>query len=198
MLISTSLESFLPHATQFGFFLHLERFREATLLPFPLGDTRRPSPALLYAVYLWAIHLSQDHRLTLSENIFFNRAQQHILTVTSAETNPKDLLHIIQAQLLLSMYLFRAGDFCAAQIHVDAAAALALDRQLHKMRSAPVNTPVIFADPVGEGERVRAFWAIACLQSHLSISFGGGTSTFCIFDSIRELDTPWPLEIEDY
>ncbi|KAJ7787787.1 hypothetical protein B0H14DRAFT_2951725, partial [Mycena olivaceomarginata] len=42
------------------------------------------------------------------------------------------------------------------------------------------------ADALEEGERIRAFWTVACLQSTLNISSG------------TDIDTPWPLEMYDY
>jgi hypothetical protein len=57
------------------------------------------------------------------------------------------------------------------------------------------------ASAVEEGERIRAFWAVACLQSHLNISLDppSASAAFCILESPgAEIDTPWPLEMEDY
>lgn len=83
------LQYFLPHATQFGFFLHPQHFRDSVLLPFPIGDERRPSPALLYVAYLWGAHLSQTQALLTSEGVFLKRAQQQISTEISLS-----LIHI--------------------------------------------------------------------------------------------------------
>ncbi|KAJ7093518.1 hypothetical protein C8R44DRAFT_890740 [Mycena epipterygia] len=207
-----SLQSFMPHATQFGFFLHPQRFGEATLLPLPMGDDRRPSPALLCVVYLWGVHLSHSQPFLSSEPIFLKRAQQHISTEISAHTHPTHFLHTIQAQVLLATYLFRNKRFLEAEFHVNGAATLTLGYQLHKIRSARPGTPPLLgvpvllevypappADAVEEGERIRAFWAVACLQSNLNIALNSAKGSFCILESPgSEIDTPWPLEIADY
>ncbi|KAJ7915141.1 hypothetical protein B0H13DRAFT_2270494 [Mycena leptocephala] len=206
------LQCFLPHATQFGFFLHTQRFQDAVLLPFPFGDERRPSPALLYVVYLWGAHLSQSQALRSSERVFLRRAQEHISTEISAHTHSTHLLHTIQAQVLLSTYLVRLKRLLEAEFYVNGAATLALGYQLHKIRSArPVTPPLLGvpvlvevypappADAIEEGERIRAFWAVACLQSNLNTSVDAGSPSFCILESPGTgINTPWPLEIEDY
>jgi hypothetical protein len=208
----SSLQCFLPHATQFGFFLHTQRFQDAVLLPFPFGDERRPSPALLYVVYLWGAHLSQSQALRSSERVFLRRAQEHISTEISAHTHSTHLLHTIQAQVLLSTYLVRLKRLLEAEFYVNGAATLALGYQLHKIRSArPVTPPLLGvpvlvevypappADAIEEGERIRAFWAVACLQSNLNTSVDAGSPSFCILESPGTgINTPWPLEIEDY
>ncbi|KAJ6522470.1 hypothetical protein B0H19DRAFT_656085 [Mycena capillaripes] len=207
--IQTLLQYFLPHATQFGFFLHPHRFRDAALLPLPFGDERRPSPALLYVVYLWGAHLSRSPSLLSSEHVFLKCAQQHISTEVS---HPRHLVHTIQAQVLLSTYLLRTKRFLEAEFYANGAATLALGYQLHKIRSARPSTPPLLgvpvlvevypsppADAVEEGERIRAFWAVTSLQSNLNISHDSASASFCILESPGTgIDTPWPLEIADY
>ncbi|KAJ7445015.1 hypothetical protein B0H11DRAFT_436281 [Mycena galericulata] len=211
-MIRMLLRYFLPHATQFGFFLHPVRFHDATVLPFPFGDERRPSPGLLCVVYLWGVHLSQAQPLLSSEPVFLKRAQQHITTEISAQTSPAHILHAIQAQVLLSTYLFRTKHFLEAEFYANGAATLALGYQLHKIRSARPGTPPLLgvpmliemypvppADAVEEGERIRGFWAVACLQSNLKIALSSSRNAFCILESLdSDIDTPWPLEIADY
>ncbi|KAJ6473381.1 hypothetical protein C8R47DRAFT_1324477 [Mycena vitilis] len=205
------LQSFLPHATQFGFFLHPQRFIDAVLLNLPMDDKRRPAPALLHVVYLWGAHLSDPSALLNSSEVaFLKRAQKHISSEISHE-HPTHLLHTIQAQILLSTYLLRQKRFLEAEFYANGAATLALGFQLHKVRAArPCASPLIGvpvlaeiyaapADAIEEGERIRAFWAVACLQSHLNISHPSASVSFCIFESPgAQIDTPWPLEIGDY
>ncbi|KAJ7261011.1 hypothetical protein C8J57DRAFT_1184378 [Mycena rebaudengoi] len=212
VMIQMLLQYFLPHATQFGFFLHIERFRASTLLSLPFGDDRRPSPALLCVVYLWGVHLSQTQPLMSSENLFLKRAQESISTEISASTSPTHFLHTIQAQVLLSTYLFRNKRFLEAEFHANGAATLALGYQLHKIRTTRPRSPPLLGvpvlmelypgpprDPVEEGERIRGFWVVACLQSNLNIALHSTISTSCILASPgTDIDTPWPLEISDY
>ncbi|KAJ7702797.1 hypothetical protein B0H17DRAFT_119639 [Mycena rosella] len=211
-MIKMLLQSFLPHATQLGFFLHPARFHDSALLPLPSGDVRRPSPALLSVVYLWGVHLSQSQPLLSSEPVFLKRAQQHISTEISADSHPTHFLHTIQAQVLLSTYLFRNKHFLEAEFYASGAATLTLGYQLHKIRSARPGSPPLLgvpvslevypprpADMVAEGERIRGFWAVTCLQSNLNIALNSASSAFCILESAgADIDTPWPLEIADY
>lgn len=208
MITAYRLDRFLPHATQFGFFLHIERFRESALLPLDWADPLRPSPALLSVVYLWGVHLSPSEPLLSSEPVFLKRAQQNISVEIAENNNPLHLLHTIQAQVLLSTYMFRKKRFLEAEFHTNGAATLALGYQLHKIRSArprPGTPPLLVevcpppADAIEEGERIRAFWTVACLQSSLNIALSTASTSFSILESAgADIDTPWPLEIADY
>ncbi|KAF7335222.1 Zn(2)-C6 fungal-type domain-containing protein [Mycena sanguinolenta] len=212
VMIQMLLDYFLPHAAQFGFFLHIDRFREAALLPVDWADPRRPSPALLSVVYLWGVHLSFSQPLLSSEPVFLKRAQQNISGEITEASNSLHLLQIIQAQVLLSTYMFRNKRFLEAEFHANGAATLALGYQLHKIRSArPVSPPLLGvpvlveaylappADPIEEGERIRGFWNVACLQSSLNIALNAASINFSIFESSgSSIDTPWPGEISEY
>ncbi|KAJ7732478.1 hypothetical protein DFH07DRAFT_143603 [Mycena maculata] len=212
VIIRILLDSFLPHSTQFGFFLHLDNFRNSALLPVPFGHILRPSRALLSTAYLWGANLSQSQPLLSSEGVFLRRAQQHIATEISDSDNPAHLLHTIQAQVLLSTYMFRIKRFLEAEFHANGAATLVIGYQLHKIRSARPNLPPALDIPalnenhpgppqsaLEEGERIRAFWAVACLQNGLNISLPAASMNFSIFESCSaDIDTPWPMEIADY
>ncbi|KAJ7480860.1 hypothetical protein FB451DRAFT_1556350 [Mycena latifolia] len=212
MMVQMLIQYFLPHATQFGFFLHAIRFRDSALLQLPFGDERRPSPALLCAVYLWGVHLSQSQPLLSSEPVFLKRAQQHVSTEISSNAHPTHFLHTIQAQVLLATYLFRTKHFLEAEFYANGAATLALGYQLHKIRSSRAGSPPLLgvpvsievypappADAVAEGERIRGFWAVTTLQANLNVALGSPSGAFCILESAgAEIDTPWPLEIADY
>ncbi|KAJ7238120.1 hypothetical protein B0H12DRAFT_1075388 [Mycena haematopus] len=209
VMIQMLLDHFLPHATQFGFFLDVDRFRESALFPLDWADPRRPSPALLSVVYLWGVHLSPSQPLLSSEPVFLKRAQQNISGEIAENSNPMHLLHTIQAQVLLSTYMFRNKRFLEAEVHANGAATLTLGYQLHKIRSARPGTPPLLgvpvlvevypappADALEEAERIRAFWTVACLQSSLNIAVSAASSNFSILEACgSEIDTPWPDEL---
>jgi hypothetical protein len=128
-------------------------------------------------------------------------------------SNPMHLLHTIQAQVLLSTYMFRNNrKFLEAEFHANGAATLTLGYQLHKIRSTrPVPPSLLGApllgevhpahptDAIEEGERIRAFWTVACLQSTLHIALDAASIKFSVLESSGDdIDTPWPLEISDY
>ncbi|KAJ7164530.1 hypothetical protein C8R46DRAFT_1278967 [Mycena filopes] len=212
LMIQMLLDYFLPHATQFGFFLDFNGFREAALLPLPFGNAARPSPALLSVVYLWGVHLSLSQPLISSEPIFLKRAQQHVSVEITETGSPTPFLHTIQAQVLLSTYMFRNKRFLESEFHVNGAATLAIGYQLHKIRSARPSSPPLLGVPtmlevypnppqsaVEEGERIRGFWAVACLQSSLNIALNSASGNFSILEASGvDIDIPWPLEIADY
>ncbi|KAJ7904164.1 hypothetical protein B0H13DRAFT_1620647, partial [Mycena leptocephala] len=94
------LRSFLPHATQFGFFHSASEIRSCSHSPAVTNDdpprlqTGHPQqvPALLYTVYLWGVHLSQSPSLRSFATAFRERAQRHIATEISTHAQ---LLHTI-------------------------------------------------------------------------------------------------------
>ncbi|KAJ6582339.1 hypothetical protein B0H19DRAFT_1332481, partial [Mycena capillaripes] len=214
------LQYFLPHAVQFGFFLHLDRFRDAALIPQLLfGDILRPSRSLLFAAYLWGAHLSQTSPLFDLKPVLLRRALQSLSTEIYVHTDAVHALQTLQAHVLLAQYFLLQGRFLAAQLQANAAATLALGWRLHKLGSAPPPTtsPIILhgeippfdayltpsQDSVEEGERVRAFWAVVSLQVSLTLASSGGvgmsTSSSCLLEAVgAEVDTPWPMQSVEY
>ncbi|KAJ7472745.1 hypothetical protein FB451DRAFT_1134335 [Mycena latifolia] len=205
------LDQFLPHAPQFGFFMHIGRFRASALLQLPLGHPARPSPALLCAVYLWGIHLSRSEPMISYEAVFIRRAQQHISTELSDSVHPVHRIHTIQAHVLLSTYFLRNKQFLEAEFHTNGAVTLALGYHLHNIRSSRPSSPPLLGvpgfaevfpepprDDVEEGERIRGFWTVVFHQNNLIMTLRSANS-FSILDSPGlHIDTPWPLDITEY
>nr|GAT53551.1 predicted protein [Mycena chlorophos] len=208
--IQTLLDAFLPHAAQVGFFLHVDNFRASALLPFPMGDVRRPSPALLRVVYLWGLHLSQTPSLLSPETTLLQLAQQALSTEISDRSGLPHALHTIQAQVLLSNYLLRNKQFLEAEYHANGAATLAMAYQLHRVCSSRVDASSSTTEtdrdlgwpisPVDEGERIRCFWTVVCLQSSFAFVVGNiaTTSLSILESSSNEIDTPWPEDFAEY
>ncbi|KAF8170520.1 hypothetical protein K438DRAFT_2060443, partial [Mycena galopus ATCC 62051] len=205
------LDAFLPHASQFGFFMHPGRFRASALLQLPLGHPARPSPAVLCAAYLWGIHLSRSEPLVSYEAVFIRRAQQHISTELSPSTHSIHRIHTIQAHVLLATYFLRNKQFLEAEFHTNASATLALSYHLHKIRSSrPSSLPLIggsaftevYPDPprndVEEGERIRGFWAVVYNQNNLIMTLRTENNLGILDLPNLTIDTPFPLNIEGY
>ncbi|KAJ7103831.1 hypothetical protein C8R44DRAFT_715919 [Mycena epipterygia] len=209
------LKYFLPYAIRFGFFLHVDRFQEATLRPqTPFGDIFRPSLSVLYAVYLWGAHLSQSESLLELTPVFLRRALQCISTDICVKGDPTRAIQTIQAHVLLANYFFDQKRFLTAQLQANSAATLALEYGLHRLGSAPATSSPIFHSNsprfdehirpsetgVEEGERIRGFWAVICLQSTLNLAGNCPSSiNSCILECAgTDIDTPWPKEITDY
>lgn len=205
------LDKFLPHAAEFGFFLHIPTFRANALLSLPFGHHQRPSPALLSAVYLWGVHLGQSEALLLEENAFLIRAVQHTAT-DLLSTHPSRVLHTLQAQVLLAYYFFRTGRFLEAKCQTGAAISLALGAGFHKLRSTNIwpptilglthDTPLYLDAPqsnLEEGERINAFWAVFVLHKIITVALEPPANVCGALEAPGILiDTPWPLETKAY
>ncbi|KAJ6501031.1 hypothetical protein C8R47DRAFT_1108699 [Mycena vitilis] len=191
------LPAFRPYTSDFGFFLDWNR-----LMHFfePCTSVTRDSSAVLNAMYMWGAHLKLD---TEREHYFRHRALQCV----SAELTPTLLLHTVQAEVLLSYFFFRVGRLPEARIHAATAVGLAIEGGLHRTRS--LYRPVDIAenvlrshgpvDAVGEGELINGFWAVFMLQKNLSVATQPSHPVLCVFEaSGMPVDTPWPLELDDY
>ncbi|KAH7870655.1 Zn(2)-Cys(6) binuclear cluster domain-containing protein [Lentinula edodes] len=201
------LQAFIPHAKSFGFFLNLRRFISETTLPLTLGDYSRPCPGLICAAYLIGLHLSgatEDE-----ESAFLSRALLHVSNVLSS-SHPLRLIHGTQAEILLSTYFFRTGRILEGKYHLSAAVSLATCANLHKLRSGLSMGPFVpsvmcmdghsLPDPkdfIEEGERINAFWTVFTMCNCWGVGVGGFSSM--MFESYgSRIDTPWPLDMEDY
>ncbi|KAF7362540.1 hypothetical protein MVEN_00602000 [Mycena venus] len=197
-LCEVFLQTFRPHASEFGFFLNWSRFIQSTV---------HRSSALLNALYMWGAHLSSDRQ---REGYFKHKALQSV----AADLTPQSFLHTLQAEVLLSHFFFRTGHFLEARAHTATAVALALGAGLHQIRSlnhpdAPVieiteeNDQEIHlrasADAIEEGERINGFWAVFMLQKNLSVALEHPARVCGVFEAGgMQIDTPWPLEMDDY
>lgn len=205
----SSLDFFLPHASQFGFFLNSFRFREqALLLP---RHPSRPSPALTSSVYLWGVHLSQSDAFLMFEPKLLRRAVQEVASAIN-DLRSDNILHVIQAQVLLGYYFFRNRRFVEAQYHASGALSLALACGLHKIRSSQPQPPLSIGaiehvgitltppqDGVEEGERINGFWAVFTVQKVLAVALDSPSILSSAFEAPgMQIDTPWPMDMERY
>lgn len=209
LLIQNLLDKFLPHAPEFGFFLHVPTFRQTALLAAPFGDHARPTPALLSVVYLWGVHLSRSDALLLQEHAFLTRAVQHVGT-DMIGSHPNRVVHTLQAHILLAYYFFITGRYLEAKCQSGSAVSLALGAGLHKLRSANVTalpTLSVFNDhtvrlephrnAIEEGERINAFWAALTLHKIITVALD--PITICgAMEAPINVDVPWPLDMEQY
>lgn len=211
LLIQNLLDKFLPHAAEFGFFLHIPTFRASALLSLPFKHPQRPTPALLSAVYLWGVHLGQSEALLLEESAFLTRAVQHTAT-DLLSSHPSRVLHTIQAQVLLAYYYFRTGRFLEAKCQTGAAISLALGAGFHKLRSKDIWPPTILGlvhdaplyldtpqSTLEEGERINAFWAVFVLHKIITVALEPPANVCGALEAPGiTIDTPWPMETRAY
>ncbi|KAJ7921503.1 hypothetical protein B0H13DRAFT_2416065 [Mycena leptocephala] len=170
------LQTFRPHASEFGFFLDWNRFIQSALHSILSDGTMRTS-ALLNAIYMWGAHLSSDGQREL---YFKHKA----LSFAASELTPKSFLHTIQAEVLLSHFFFRTGHFLEARAHTAP--------QLHWLSEAACtkfeNDQGIHlrapADAIEEGERINGFWAVFVLQKNLSVALEPAVGVCGVFETM--------------
>lgn len=212
-LIPFLIETFLPHATEFGFFLDILSFHRSAILRQPFGHPERPTPALLTTVYLWGAHLSRPQPPPqVDEHALLIRALHHVVTDTLGE-HPKRILHTIQAEVLLAAYYFRTTRFLEAKARLGSAVSLVLTTQMHRLRSShyplfsPLGisnnmVPVFQHNPqtsIDEGEHINGFWAVFSLHKMISFALdpAGGICGALEAPGLQ-IDTPWPFDSHDY
>ena len=110
-----------------GFFIDVESFHEMFMRPCLMGDQTRPAPSLLNAFYLWAVYLSPALSIThgLDESMLLRCAQNNISKDLSS-THPFRVVHVMQAEILLSYYFLEHGRVLQGNYHANSALALSL------------------------------------------------------------------------
>ncbi|PPQ73276.1 hypothetical protein CVT24_009931 [Panaeolus cyanescens] len=199
------LANFFHYSSEFGFFLSVRRIHRAMVDPSPPGHPNRPAPALIFAIYLWAIHISTDPAIKSNEGSYLTRAIQEAATGLSVD-HPAKIMHSIQAEVLLSSYFFANGRFFEGKYHVANAVSTALSAGLHKIRSANggsrSSTPPPLAPPrdaTEEGERIIGAWTVFTLDKAWAVALEHAPN-FEHSDNpmSTKVDTPWPLEMEQF
>ncbi|KAF8175476.1 hypothetical protein K438DRAFT_1771091 [Mycena galopus ATCC 62051] len=197
-VVQKLVDSFIAYSSEFGFFLNDSRFRKSALLRQPIGHQARPSPALLWAVYLCGLRLSKQPQLIAQEPVFLSRAL-NLAATGLAGNHPQKVMHNLQAEILLAYYLFASGRFLEGKYHTAAAVSLGLSSGLHLIRSAnsPSSVLPLALDAIEEGERIHACWAVMLLDKAWAVVLGENPH----LDHQQQnlvVDTPWPLEMHDY
>ncbi|TFY77369.1 hypothetical protein EWM64_g6642 [Hericium alpestre] len=185
------LDHFFGHASQFGWFLHVVRFRHATLLP--ARNANRPPPALLNAVYLCGAMIM---RQVTGTNPYVNECIFLSLALSDDRTLP-----------LRRPVATSHPEHSSTNIAVS---SLSLTSGLHRIRSAQfVGTPSSFVDSISltldapkdqieEGERINGLWAMFTLDRTWAIAFSV-PSIISDSDTFEtQIDTPWPLDMTTY
>ena len=215
---------FVPHAFQLGFSLNVNRFL-ATLNKPPTHPSR-PHPALLNAICLWATYLSRDSSSNTSASANPQAQEQHLLdrtvvhlTSSLGSPDPVKRIQALQTELLLAQYYFCNGRFLEGRYHANSAVSLAVSCGLHRIRSSepspsPTSSPSALMggvigtgglfdlaqprDMVEEGERINTFWSVFNVDRCWAVATGTPTMLYDDAGLGTQIDTPWPLAIEDY
>ncbi|KAJ7936982.1 Zn(2)-Cys(6) binuclear cluster domain-containing protein [Mycena leptocephala] len=194
------IHNFLHHSSQFGFFLNVHNFREATI-----GRSGQPPTAvLLDVVCLWAIHLSGSDEFTACEASYLARALRTAVDALSGPHHHHTIFHCIQAEVLLSHYFLRNTRFLEGKYHLSAAVSLVISSGLHRTRSADsyvggclgsgFSAMPLPMDATEEAERINAFWTVLTLNNCWTTA-DGSPSNIAYADPDVGIDTPWPSDI---
>ena len=188
------MEIFLRSAGSSGFFLDPNRFAQSFCAPEPFGHHSRPSRALLSAAYLTSVALSGNTTLTTHEPVFLSRALYYATQAPSC-THPSSAKHALQAEILIANHFFLHGHIPEGKSHVNTAMMISTVHRAHKIRRVS-NLEGI--EVIEQWERVKGFWLAYFLDKAWSIAGGlPSTSPDGLTEDTR-IDTPWPLESQQF
>ncbi|KAG1730532.1 uncharacterized protein EDB91DRAFT_1156909 [Suillus paluster] len=196
-VVLESLNKILPYVDELGFFLH------AT------SESARGIPlALQNAIILLCFHITETNQSTVELELLSTSLRQLADIVPSCSASTRNLLHVLQTEVLLTHYLFRVGRTVEARYHLGAAVSLVLAFRLHS--SSPLegesNRPEgmqsmlfdVFSttlpnplNDIEQTETVHAFWTVFVRDKSMSAVLGVPP---CIGGSVR-ITVPWPGRI---
>ena len=201
LLTPDRINNFLQFATEFGFFLNIPRFQASMFQAYPPGHPSRPSPALIFSTYLFAIRISNDPLVKPNETAYLIRATQEAVMALSGN-HPHKIMHSIQAEILLAIYFFSIGKFLEGKYHVATAVSTATSAGLHKLRSSSSTLLVTLPphrDMIEEGERIICAWNVFNLDKCWAIALNDHPNfEYSIHALAPNIDTPWPLDMDEF
>ncbi|KAF7303930.1 Fungal-trans domain-containing protein [Mycena indigotica] len=193
------IDRFLEYGETFGFFLHIQRFREAgrsrkgqsqaTIESSP--DSYTVLPILRAAVSLWAHHLHAT-TLNIAQSTLNQREEARLLALVTQlrsstrpfPTCPNVLLQHIQVEVLLSSYFFRNALFLKGEYHIATAVALVQGGRFFCQATEAVHS-------IRQAERVNAFWTVLTMNNVWTTADGAPSN----FASETDIEVPWPIDL---
>ncbi|KZT24050.1 hypothetical protein NEOLEDRAFT_495944 [Neolentinus lepideus HHB14362 ss-1] len=147
------LDIFLSRHQQLGFHVNVHKFKSS--LSVGLNGTMHP--ALLNAMYIFGCHFSQSTSLLELKHHFLEKALHFLAEGIQSSDN---LLHIIQASCLLSLYFFTHCRLLEAYQHAACAATMATSLGIHKWKASALKSSGIIctSDETDLPECLAAFW----------------------------------------
>ncbi|TDL20023.1 hypothetical protein BD410DRAFT_791397 [Rickenella mellea] len=203
------LAQFLKSANQLGFALKIDRFLDT--ITSPTLESSKARAAMLNAIYVWSLRLSGHESLLRREQAYLNGVLCPLASALDSSV-PEDFVCAMQAESLLAIYFFCVGRFLEGRHHGSAAMSIAVSCRLHKIGSSRQNViqnagvvsvcdsyaESVIHEPVKAGEVIRAFWTVFNLNRCWSVALGSVAEFSDDWLTTTEIDTPWPLEFEDY
>ncbi|KAJ3741324.1 hypothetical protein DFH05DRAFT_329569 [Lentinula detonsa] len=127
-----------------------------------------------------------------------------------SSSHPKKVIHAVQAEVLLGMYLYHASRPLAAKYHLNAALNMALAAGIHKIRNLDASS--LFQYPtatdtheegrrITEGEKINGFWVTLSLNICLEIALQSPLDELLMIQGqtlSAGVDMPWPMDIQSY
>ncbi|KAJ7881291.1 hypothetical protein B0H14DRAFT_1514088 [Mycena olivaceomarginata] len=196
-LTGTLLDLFLHHFSRYPFFfLDPTQFQQTALLP----DLMPRS--LLVAVALWAIHMSANPlaESVYSEEELLARTVHHVARdIAVGGALPQRMLHMIQAEVLLSLYYLDYGRLLEANYHRAGATSLVFISGLHQLGDSSQNLVVQGENiPIQMGaslrmEMINAFWSVLLINNYCVAASNTPSGMPCD----APISTPWPTHFPD-
>ena len=198
----TRVRNFVQNATEFGFFLQMDRFLDAQA-----SGGSHSLQVLLNVIYLIGAKLSSNPQVQANEQRYLTRALQQIPTSTALHSDPGSAIYVMQAEVLLANYFFMGNRQLEGTYHTTAAVSIAIASRLHLIRSGrrsrPATEPTAYrlpppADLLEEGERINGFWTVFVLDRCWSIASGSAPAFTDDESTGTQIDTPWPKDLTSY
>jgi hypothetical protein len=197
-----SLDNILPYADELGFFLHIPRLRNTLMTAYSRGIPI----ALQNAIILLCLHTTETNQPAFEQTVLSRCLRQLPDILPSCSSSTRDLLNVLQTEVLLAYYLFRVGRAVEAKYHSSAAAGLVLSFRLHSSPpEGESGTPsdmqfdifrTTFPSPVDDIEQteaIHAFWNVFARDKSMSAVLGVPPS---IGRSIR-VSVSWPGRMQE-
>ncbi|KAJ7828742.1 hypothetical protein B0H14DRAFT_3718410 [Mycena olivaceomarginata] len=193
-LTEALIDIFLRHFSRHPFFfLDPTHFQQSALLPdiFPRG--------LLIAVALWASRVSTnplaDSRY--SEEELLSRTVHHVARdVATGAASPQRILHMIQSEVLLSLYYLDSGRLSESNYHRAGATSLAFSAGLHQLGASAHNPTSAVQDArisvqmgaIPGTEMIDSFWSVLLINNYCVAASNTPSGIPCD----TPISTPWP------
>ncbi|KAJ7773780.1 hypothetical protein B0H14DRAFT_3589009 [Mycena olivaceomarginata] len=151
----------------------------------------------LEVVALWATHVSANSldESVYSEEKLLARTVHHVAQdIAAGGALPQRILHMIQTEILLSLYYLDYGRLLEANYHCAGATSLAFISGLHQLGTSSQNVVVQGENiPIPLGailrmEMINAFWSVLLINNYCVAA--SNTPSSMPYDA--PISTPWP------
>ncbi|KAJ7358148.1 hypothetical protein DFH08DRAFT_1043004 [Mycena albidolilacea] len=164
---------------------HPTQFQRTAVLPDLLPRS------LLVAVALWATHMSANPlaESVYSEEELLARTVHHVARdIAAGGALPERMLHMIQTEVLLSLYYLDYGRLLEANYHRAGATSLVFISGLHQLSASSLQNIPIQMGANLRMEMINAFWSVLLINNYCVAA--SNTPSSMPYDA--PISTPWP------